>query len=58
MNKDVHELCGTCDLCQRIGNMLAQNIEKLIIILHEEPFQKWGLDFIEPIKSTSHYSNN
>jgi len=31
---------------------------KLIIIILEEPFQKWGLDFIEPIKSTSHYFGN
>jgi len=49
MNKDVHELCWTCDLCQRIGNLLTQNMAKLITIPLEEPFQKWGLDFIEPI---------
>jgi hypothetical protein len=30
----------------------------LIITLPKEPFQKWGLDFIEPIKSTSHFSSN
>jgi hypothetical protein len=31
---------------------------KLIIILLEKPFQKWGLDFIRPIKSASHYFRN
>jgi hypothetical protein len=31
---------------------------KLITILLEEPFHKWGLDFIEPIKLMSHYSSN
>ncbi len=33
MNKDVHEFCQTYDMCQRIGNMLAQNMEKLIITM-------------------------
>jgi len=31
---------------------------KLITILLEEPFQKWGLDFIGPIKLASRYSSN
>jgi hypothetical protein len=31
---------------------------KLITTLPKEPFPKWGLDFIRPIKLTSHYSNN
>jgi hypothetical protein len=30
--------------------MLTQNLAKLITTLLEEPFQKWGLDFIGPIK--------
>jgi hypothetical protein len=30
--------------------MLAQNMAKLIITLPKKPFQKWGLDFIIPIK--------
>jgi hypothetical protein len=38
MNKDVHEFCQTCDLCQWIGNMLPQNMAKLIIILPKKPF--------------------
>jgi hypothetical protein len=38
--------------------MLAQNMAKLIIVLLKEAFQKWELDFIEPIKLASHYSSN
>jgi hypothetical protein len=38
--------------------MLAQNMENLITTLHEKPFQKCGLDFIEPNKPTSHSFGN
>jgi hypothetical protein len=51
MNRDIYEFRQTCDLCQQTGDLLAQNITKLIIILLEEPFQKWGLDLIKPIKT-------
>jgi hypothetical protein len=38
--------------------MLTQNLTKLIIILPTEPFQKWGLDFIEHVKLASQMSSN
>jgi hypothetical protein len=38
--------------------MLMQNLTKLIIILLEKPFQKWGLDFIGPIKLASRLLGN
>jgi hypothetical protein len=58
MNQDVHEYYRTCDQHQIIGNMLIQNLAKLVITLLEEPFKKWGLDFIEPVKLTSIMSSN
>jgi len=50
MNCDVHEYCQTYDLCQRLDNLLALNMARLITTLFEDFFLKWGLDFIGPIK--------
>ncbi len=58
MNQDVHEYCQTCDQCQRIDNSLTQNLTKLAIILREEPFQTWGLDFIALVKPASKLLGN
>jgi hypothetical protein len=58
MNINVHELCQTCDLCQRSNNLLTQNMAKLIITLPGKPFQKWELDSIGPIKPTNCYCGN
>jgi hypothetical protein len=38
--------------------LLTQNMAKLITILLEEPFLKWGLDFIIPIKLENYYYGN
>jgi hypothetical protein len=38
--------------------MLTQNLAKVVTTLLEEQFQKWGLDFIGPIKLASKMSNN
>jgi hypothetical protein len=38
--------------------MLTQHLAKLVTTLSEEPFQKWGLDFIRPIKPVIRMSSN
>jgi hypothetical protein len=35
-----------------------QNLMKLVTTLLEEPFQKWGLDFIRLVKLASRLSSN
>ncbi len=46
------------NLCQRTSNMLTKNLAKLVTTLLKEPFRKWGLDFIGPVKPISRMSNN
>ncbi len=58
MNRNVYEYYLTCDQCQRRGNLLTQNLTKLVTTLPKKPFQKWGLDFIRLIKPTSKLSSN
>ncbi len=58
MNQDVHEYYRTCDQYQIISNMLTQNLAKLVTTLLEEPFPKWGLDFIRHVKPTTIMSSN
>ncbi len=58
MNQDVHEYYQTCDQCQRTCNLLTKNLAKLVTTLLEKPFQKWGLDFIRPIKRASRLLSN
>jgi len=38
--------------------MLTQNLAKLVTTLPEEPFQKWGLDFIGLVKPVSRLLGN
>ncbi len=50
MYRDVHDYCKSCDACQRIGGLATQSLAKLVTSFPKDPFTKWGLDFVGPIK--------
>ncbi len=49
--KDIFDFCKSCDSCSKIRRPKIKCLAKLQTTLPEEPFMKWGLDFIGPIKS-------
>ncbi len=37
---------------RKLGGLKTKNLTKLVTTFPKEPFMKWGLDFIGPIKLT------
>jgi hypothetical protein len=58
MYKDVHDYYRSCDACQRISGLATQSLTKLVTSLLKEPFMKWQLDFMGPMKLTWRYIMN
>ena len=50
MSKDAHLFVKNCDLCQRLGKPTDRDRMPIYPIIPLQPFAKWGLDFIGPIK--------
>jgi hypothetical protein len=46
----MHDYYESCDAYQRTRGLVIQSLVKLVTSLQEEPFMKWGLDFVGPIK--------
>jgi hypothetical protein len=58
MKRDVHLYCTQCDICQRVGPKISQNLQPLHPTMPTEVFQKWGLDFIGPVNPPAKGTKN
>jgi transposase InsO family protein len=51
--KDAALYAKKCDPCQRVGKPISSSAMPLHPILAQVPFEKWGIDFVGPVKPPS-----
>ncbi len=54
----MHDYYKSCDACQKTRGLATQSLAKLVTSFLEEPFIKWGLDFVGSTKPTRRYTRN
>lgn len=58
LHKDTITYCNSCDNCQKTGGLNTRSQAQLVTNILIEPFMKWAIDLVEPIKLVGHYTSS